>query len=475
MKNTYYIGIDGGGTKTNFILFDSNKNSIASVLMPTIHPAQTSFKEAVSILAEAREKLLINIKDCDYDLKVGAGLGGYGINKDYIKKLEDEFSSVFEEFRLYSDAYAAMLGALGGDDGIAVAYALAFLDGNYPHPNLEVLITTQEELGMEGALAVTGEHLSGKYLFNIDGEVENELLVGCAGGVTITSVKELKTVEPTLKDAYKIEIEELTGGHSGQEIHKSRANSIKIAAQLLDKISGKVELISLTGGSKHNAVPTTAVIELFADNEAVEELKKKAEELKKNYKISDPDMKIVITSIDSGEKVWTCETLKAVVETLIAVPDGVCYMDPVLDGLVETSLSNGVLEQKDGKLYLTTLLRSSNKARETEVKRRFELIVTSNGFEMSDNGGYPGWQYDPDSRLRVKAIEVYKKQFGKEPSVKTMHCGLECGILKIPLPNTDMITFGPDMQAIHTVNERLNIESVGRIWEFLKTLVISLD
>ena len=119
---------------------------------------------------------------------------------------------------------------------------------------------------MEGALAVTGENLSGKYLFNIDGEVENELLVGCAGGVTITSVKELDTVKPALKKAYRIEIEELTGGHSGQEIHKSRANSIKIAAQLLDRVSGKVELISLSGGSKHNAVPTTAVIELYADN-----------------------------------------------------------------------------------------------------------------------------------------------------------------------------------------------------------------
>ena len=364
---------------------------------------------------------------------------------------------------------------LGGDDGIAVAYALAFLDGNYPHPALEVLITTQEELGMEGALAVTGENLSGKYLFNIDGEVENELLVGCAGGITITSVKELETVESSLKTAYRIEIEELTGGHSGQEIHKSRANSIKIAAQLLDEISGKVELISLSGGSKHNAVPTTAIIELYADNEAIEELKKKAEELKKNYRISDPDMIIVFTSIDSEEKVWTADTLKKVVETLVAIPDGVCYMDPVLDGLVETSLSNGVLEQKDDKLYLTTLLRSSNKAREIEVKRRFELIVTSNGFEMSDNGGYPGWKYDPGSELRVKTIEVYKKQFGKEPIVKAMHFGLECGILKIPLPNTDMITFGPDMQAIHTVNERLNIESVGRIWEFLKTLVISLD
>ena len=364
---------------------------------------------------------------------------------------------------------------LGGDDGIAVAYALAFLDGNYPHPALEVLITTQEELGMEGALAVTGENLSGKYLFNIDGEVENELIVGCAGGITITSVKELETVESSLKTAYRIEIEELTGGHSGQEIHKSRANSIKIAAQLLDEISGKVELISLSGGSKHNAVPTTAIIELYADNEAIEELKKKAEELKKNYRISDPDMIIVFTSIDSEEKVWTADTLKKVVETLVAIPDGVCYMDPVLDGLVETSLSNGVLEQKDDKLYLTTLLRSSNKAREIEVKRRFELIVTSNGFEMSDNGGYPGWKYDPGSELRVKTIEVYKKQFGKEPIVKAMHFGLECGILKIPLPNTDMITFGPDMQAIHTVNERLNIESVGRIWEFLKTLVISLD
>jgi len=118
MKNTYYIGIDGGGTKTNFILFDSDKNSIASVLMPTIHPAQTSFKEAVSILTEAKEKLLEKINDSDYILKVGAGLGGYGINAEYRKKLEDEFSTVFDEFKLYSDAYAAMLGALAGEDGI---------------------------------------------------------------------------------------------------------------------------------------------------------------------------------------------------------------------------------------------------------------------------------------------------------------------------------------------------------------------
>ncbi|RKW58812.1 MAG: ATPase [Lachnospiraceae bacterium] len=120
MKNTYYIGIDGGGTKTNFILFDNDKNSITSVLMPTIHPAQTSFKEAVSILTAAKEKLLINIKDCNYNLKVGAGLGGYGINTDYRKKLEDEFSMVFDDFKLYSDAYIAMVGALGGDDGILI-------------------------------------------------------------------------------------------------------------------------------------------------------------------------------------------------------------------------------------------------------------------------------------------------------------------------------------------------------------------
>lgn len=120
MKNTYYIGIDGGGTKTNFILFDNDKNSITSVLMPTIHPAQTSFKEAVSILTAAKEKLLTNIKDCNYDLKVGAGLGGYGINTDYRKKLEDEFSMVFDDFKLYSDAYIAMVGALGGDDGILI-------------------------------------------------------------------------------------------------------------------------------------------------------------------------------------------------------------------------------------------------------------------------------------------------------------------------------------------------------------------
>ena len=120
MKNTYYIGIDGGGTKTICELFDSNKNSIASVLMPTVHPAQTDKEGAVSILTLAKEKLILNIKDLEYDLKVGAGLGGYGIDKEYRKKLEDEFSSVFEEFRLYSDAYAAMLGALGGDDGILI-------------------------------------------------------------------------------------------------------------------------------------------------------------------------------------------------------------------------------------------------------------------------------------------------------------------------------------------------------------------
>ena len=365
---------------------------------------------------------------------------------------------------------------LGGDDGIAVAYILALLDGDYSHPNIEALITTQEELGMEGAQAVTSEHLSGQYLFNIDGEVEGEIFVGCAGGLNIYSNHKLVKTSSKLDKTYKIFVEHLTGGHSGQEIHKSRANALKIISRLLVNLSNEFEMLHFYGGSKHNAIPTHAEAVIRTDDNGLTELKKRREVLIKEREISDCSMEISCQKIDNQEQeVWTQETTQEILDGILCAPDGILYMHSQYYDIVEASISNGVLEEKEDSVQLVSLLRSSKKSLEVEQRYRYGKIMEKFGFEVFDNGGYPCWEYDPQSKLTPQVISVFKKMYQQEPQVKIIHCGLECGILKQELKEVDMITFGPDMQDVHTINERLNIESVGRTWEFLKELLVSLD
>ncbi|WP_300408747.1 aminoacyl-histidine dipeptidase [Lagierella sp.] len=365
---------------------------------------------------------------------------------------------------------------LGADDGIAVAYCLALLDSkDIPHPNLEVLLTTQEELGMDGAAAVKQEDLEGKYLLNIDGEVEGDLLVGCAGAMTITSTRKLKFKQSNLDRTYSLVISGLTGGHSGQEIEKFRGNSIKLIARILQGIDN-LELVSLEGGSKHNAIPSYSKAILLAEDKAKAEVEKRMSEISLEHKETDPNLKIELKEIEEKhETVWDEESQRHVLKALVAIPDGVIYMDYAFPGLVQTSISNGVLTQDESTLKLVALLRSSVLSSLVEIRNSYGIIMNEFKFDVTDDGGYPAWEYDPDSKLREVAIQVYEEMYHESPNVHTIHCGLECGILKKSLTKTDMITFGPQMYDIHTPKERIDLESVDRIWEYTKRLLLEIS
>lgn len=364
---------------------------------------------------------------------------------------------------------------LGADDGIAVAYILAILDAkDIVHGPIEALFTTAEEMSMEGAAAVTSEHLSGRYLLNIDGEVEGDLLVGCSSGFPMEASRTVQWIDAPQGMWKKLRIEHLVGGHSGQEIHRSRANAIKLLARLL-KVAGEGSIAALSGGNKHNAIPVEAEAVFRTTGEGWARLEKRAEVIRKEHAVSDPELSITLSDIPDPQRCLSREDAQATVNFLIAIPDGVQYMDPSFSDLVQTSLSNGILRLEDDRVHLVTLLRSSQKSAEEEIYERFRTIGEVFGFDVTDEGGSPSWEYDPHSALLAVAKEVYTAQYGEAPRVKTIHCSLECGILKLALPETDMITFGPDMLDIHTPRERLDIKSTERVFTFTCALLDALS
>lgn len=384
--------------------------------------------------------------------------------------VEHDFMKDPLKLKVEDDWLKAEGTTLGADDGMAVAYMLAILDSkDIPHPALDCLFTTQEELSMDGAMSVTGDYLDGAYLFNIDGEVEKELLVGCAGGLTLYTTLPIEK-EKAQDPGYCLELSHFMGGHSGQEIEKSRANAIKFLVRVLHA-DPELRLASIGGGSKHNAIPTTAKACFTTPD--IQKVKAKLAQLIANYKVTDPDIQYTLEAAEVSE-VYTDEAHRRALGFLIAIPDGVTYMDPVFPGLVMTSLSNGVLIEEGKELKLTTLLRSSNKEAEVEIHDRFKAIVKALGGTLTDDGGYPAWEHDPDAELEKIAVDVYEKVLGVKPEVKTIHCGLECGILKRPLPKVQMLTFGPDILEVHTTRERAHLPSIERIYRFLKELIISL-
>lgn len=365
---------------------------------------------------------------------------------------------------------------LGADNGIAVAYCLALLDSkDIPHSNLEILFTTMEELGMGGASKVDGSDLEGKYLINMDGELEGDLLVGCAGAVTMTSTKKITFVKPSLSDHYCMRIYGLKGGHSGMQIENFRSNSIKFVARLLHNLKN-VEIAYVDAGYKRNAIPSYAKVYFYTDENSIDEIKKRARVLEFEHRKTDPLMKIDIEKEEEVfDMVWSEKSKLDVLNCLISVPDQVIYMDPEFKGLVQTSISNGVLRQTDDEISLVALLRSTVQSCLDEYRISYETIVNAFGFTLTDDGGYPVWEHDENSTLKNIAVDVYKKIYYANPTVHTIHCGLECGILKKHLPNVDMISFGPTMHDVHTPNERLSIDSVRRVWIFLKELVTTLS
>lgn len=373
------------------------------------------------------------------------------------------------------DILRANKTSLGGDDGIAVAFGLALLDSkDIPHPPLEILVTTNEETGMDGAMALTADHLKGTRLINIDAEDEGIFLVSCSGGATIDTTFKLEK-EVTSLPAYEISVSGLKGGHSGIEIYLQRANAIKMIARLLNSVKENVTVSSISGGSKHNAIPNIAKVTFVTENFSTieEKLNSLVADLKEEYRVEEPEFKIEIKPVEVKEA-FTKTFSNRVIDFLMALPDGVQYISKDIEGLVQTSLNNAVLFEKDEKLILTTSVRSASSSSLAEILGKIKTIASLVGACTREYSTYPAWQYEANSKLRDVAIETFEKCYGKKPKITSIHAGLECGLLKGILPNTDMISFGPDISNVHSPAEAISISSVERTWNFLKKFLENL-
>ncbi|TVL42575.1 aminoacyl-histidine dipeptidase [Brachyspira hyodysenteriae] len=377
------------------------------------------------------------------------------------------------ELIVEGDVLRANDTTLGADDGIAVAYGLALLDSkDIEHPALEVLITSDEEDGMSGAFSVTDEHLNGKTLINLDSEVEGTFWVSSAGGINTVAEFNIEK-EANSNSALKIEVTGLKGGHSGMEIDKQRANAIKILGRVLDSVKDDINIAYIEGGSVHNAIAKSAYAVITAKdvNKVKNTIEKLYENIKFEYRTADPNIKILISNAENVKECYKKELSNNVISFMMLSPDGVLYMSKDIEGLVQTSANNGVLKEKDNKLTFTIFIRSSVESSSNEIVSRVKTLasITNSNFIYRD--GYAAWEYDPNSKVRDIAIKAYKTITGKDPQVASVHVGLECGILKKALKDTDVISMGPNIYNVHTPREYLSISSVDRIWRILKEII----
>lgn len=381
---------------------------------------------------------------------------------------------------LYHDDFC--IGAkgttLGGDDGIAVAFALALLaDKTIAHPPLEIIITVDEETGMFGAVGIDLSMLKGRTLINLDSEEEGVFTVSCAGGARATismGVERRAVYGPCIR----LSVSGLQGGHSGVEIHKNRANANKVMGEFMSRIQKLMPLCltSFAGGTKENAIPRSCHATLVAMGIHLERINAIAEELEKEIKeqYDEPEVSIQAFDVDAlGGNSLTTEATAKVISLLCAIPNGVMAMSQDIEGLVQTSLNLGVVKLGE-RFTATSSVRSSVNQEKEALLDRLKKVAEFYDATYSQMGDYPAWEFKKDSVLRDTMVRVYKEMFGREPEVLTIHAGLECGILGEKLPGLDCVSIGPQMHNIHTSRETLEIASTQRTWEFLLEVLKSL-
>ena len=380
---------------------------------------------------------------------------------------------------------------LGADDGIALAMGLLLAtDKEVVHPPLELLFTIDEETGLTGANTLKPGWLSGKILLNIDTEDEGVFTIGCAGGRDTKIEFEYTPVEVPANDkVYEIRVWGLSGGHSGVDINLPRGNSNIIVARLLDEASRNADtkLIYIEGGSAHNAIPreTKAVISTNIDVSAV--LGALREKIIGEIGYAEPGMKIDITPVANNyrNELDTLDTEK-LIGIMMAMPHGVAAMSKDVEGLPETSnnfatikmtmpASKGILRTETGKVSILSSQRSSVESKLDWISRKIEAIAVAAEAATETSDGYPSWEPNMESELNKKCVEIYTKLFGKAPKVEIIHAGLECGIIGSKNEGMDMVSFGPTIKNPHTPDERLEIATVGKVWNFCVELLKELS
>lgn len=367
---------------------------------------------------------------------------------------------------------------LGGDDGIAVAYALAILDSSdIPHPPLEAVFTVDEEIGMLGAAAIDCSPLKSKIMLNLDSEDEGYLLVSCAGGVTAASHIPVSFIPAADKTLISINISGLLGGHSGVEIDKNRANANILFGRILYTLNKKLSfnLVSIEGGLKDNAIVKTAVAVIAvneSDIQTVKDCVSHMEDLfKHEYVVSDPDIKVAAEITDSSSEAAANDMMdnistNRVIAALVNMPYGIQGMSSNIEGLVESSLNLGILKTTDTEVVLSYCVRSSIASRKQEMLDKITSLTKLLSGYVTLTGDYPAWEYRQDSPLRDLMKDIFTEQYGRKPVIQALHAGVECGLFAGKIPDLDCVSFGPDMKDIHTTNESMDVESVKRTWEY---------
>lgn len=396
------------------------------------------------------------------------------------KDTQHDFTKDPIKLRVDGDMIYATGTTLGADNGIAVAMGLAVLaSDNLKHPALEVLITSDEEAGMTGAMALDGSLLKGEYILNLDSEEEGFLLVSCAGGVTALSELNIeKKPVAADKQALSIDVKGLLGGHSGMDIIKQRANSNVLIGRILNSLCVKFDLAKIDGGSKNNAIPRESEAIIVVDKSDVENTKqcieKMAATLKNEFSTSDPGLIVecVETTVDST---FDCDSTARVIKMLNLIPNGIQTMSMDIKGLVQSSTNIGVVKTNDNSVLFESAVRSSVKSLKTDITNKISLLTESLNGDFKLKSDYPAWEYSKGSKLEEICIEAYENLTGKKPTIMALHAGLECGLLLDKMPHAQAISLGPDMFEVHTPNEHLSISSTENVWNFLVAILESMN
>jgi len=364
---------------------------------------------------------------------------------------------------------------LGADNGIGVAAIMSLLAStDTAHPALEAMFTIDEETGMTGAKELDGSNFDGKILLNLDTEDDDELSIGCAGGIdTNTSYR---YTQESVKEGFiyfDILIKGLLGGHSGMDIDKGRGNANKLLTRLIYHLHTltEVQLISFDGGSLRNAIPREATVVLAVNKEEkslfLSEIKKFTAILKAEYTSIEPNFVLEVSESTSSNSALSRIDFIKIINTLYSVHNGVYRMSPDIKDLVEASSSLARVIIKDGEFITQSLQRSSVETSKDDVANTIRSAFENMGATVVQSGDYPGWQPNPNSAILTLMSDLYREMYKEEPKVKACHAGLECGILGKHLPGVDMISFGPNIRAAHSPDEKVQISSVQKFWGYL--------
>ena len=373
---------------------------------------------------------------------------------------------------------------LGADNGVAVAMSLALLDSfDIPHPPLEVLITTREEVGLLGAAEVDGDLFQGRILLNMDSGEEGFFIVCCAGGGRVDLSYPPEYCDPPAGHVAKtLRIRGLKGGHSGVDITKERGNSNRLLGRTLRILrSGfAVQFRDINGGSKENAIPREAEAVIAFDGARAGELAEEARRIerifRREYALSDGDLELRLEDHDGDPgKVFTRSLCDRIVSALLLLPNGVQAMSLALEDLPETSLNIGVVTTTGDGIVVSSGIRSSVGSRRDMMLDQINVIAEATGATVRVSGLYPAWEYNEKSVLRERAMRVFERMSGRKAVIRGTHGGLECGIFHEKIDGVDIVSFGPDIHDMHTPGERMSISSFGRTWDFLLRLLASPD